>query len=734
GHSYQQLDQLTKESTISSLTITALLHATPTPSFYTQLSAVVNQSSPPTVIWLVCSQQDQVILRQHTQAMTDQNKSEAWMAFALQTDTDYVWILDDIEHPAPGQHYLERLLKLSTTSAYRNTLLGTQALDRDTKQQQQCVETSDNDFLSRSVNTISGLWLLHRSWLTPHLFRHPTFSSAKNINRGFLFSQYLHSVGITPVALPLTLKDSSVWHHSSSPSCPTTVTLPSSSSSSSTTTTIGSSSVVFLIDHLEQLQELASLICHRRNNNNTMDDTRYVQKRHVLTLSTSSTLTTSMVENQLLQYDPSYPIYKSLASMTSLTVIGLPARDIQYVQWMMDLPMIALESWNKFQIQLTVITDRNPSGLTRLLRSITRAHYMGDKVDLTVIMDQSSDRVTQHLVNGFSWEAHGEKQIRHRIVKMNRMPVFVESWYPKDSYDDYCIILDDDLDVSDLFYIYAKQLLLRYRYGTTSSSSTTRLSDSVMGISLYTPRLIDSYEDGRRLFDPPSTITHPYLMQAVTNGGTLFFPEHWREFHDYLTARYADIKKKQLQTIHVPGARSGNWTNSWRRYMDEMMYLRGYVVLYPSMPQGNSFSTLYLDLKHHHPTVDTNENNDDDLYTMDESIRSLFQTPLVSATKHQSSSLSSLDWTHSLPSDVESLSLFDLWGTPVTSHSILLERGWLLQKSVSACPPSSYLVYDPADLLCPFARIVDIPVDEMTTSVLPTRIATLYLTNPTPSY
>ncbi|CAO3596981.1 unnamed protein product [Absidia cylindrospora] len=683
----------------------------------------------------------------------------------------------------PGQDYLKRLATLSMTPAYKHTLLGTSAWDNHQQQQEQCIDTTTPDFVTMPVQRIDGLWLLARDWLTPDLF----LQQQDDETRGRVISDYLNHIGITPIALPLTTTNQHHWHDTvlvkSGHSCHPSELSSTTTAKQKQDSVDNNSSLVFLVDQWEQLQELVPLICHDHLQSTTTTTTN-AKVIHVLPTATRFTLTQEMIRDALLQHGkgctssnlngdngkimvhssawlrgiyeeqswhlaqhimqrlaptlasldasvlihtlrPSDPIFDSVVAALSahpVTVIPLPARDIQHVQWMMDLPMIALENWHKGKIQLMVTTDRNPHGLTRLLRSANKAHYLGDKVDLTIIMDQSSDRVTQQFVHDFSWQSHGEKQLRHRIVKMNRMPVFVESWYPRDSYDDYAILLHDDVDVSSLYYVWAKQALLHYRYSSNGNDDhgNARLAEAVMGISLYTPRLVDAYVDGRRLFEPPlSTTTHPYLMQAVTNGGTLFFPEHWREFHDYVTARYADIKKKQLQTIEVPLARSANWTHSWRRYMDELMYLRGYVMVYPFLHQGQqSFSTHYLDILHH-PSPDAAaaaDNNND-------AIRSLFQVPLVQDT----TAMTNLEF-----SDVHDLSLFDLWGQPVAAHADIQELGWLLQRSVSACPPpplSSPLVYDPADLLCPFARIVDIPVDQVTTDALPTRIATLYVTN-----
>ncbi|ORX44430.1 hypothetical protein DM01DRAFT_1386865 [Hesseltinella vesiculosa] len=520
--------------------------------------------------------------------------------------------------------------------------------------------------------------------------------------------------------------------------------------------------VLFLVRDEYHLQELVSLICHRQAEKTiavlatgipiarvkkellSFDKDCHVweqyqhttPKRIVYSLDSiaQSHLSWQTIANCLTQmhyflskFRPSViihslpisdPLSKCLPSESEgTTIIRLPPRDAQHATWLMELPLHNLKQWHKFKIQLVVTTDRNAYGLTRLVRSANRAHYLGDTVSLTVLMDQTSDRVTQQFASTFAWE-HGDKHVRHRIVKLNRMPVFVEAWYPQNNYDDYAILLHDDLDVSELFYVWAKQAVLRYRYGELRRSHLER---SIMGISLYSPQVIDtSHTERRRLTLTPST-THPFLMQLVTNGGMLFFPEHWREFHHYVTARYADIHKKQLQLIEIPDARSANWTNSWRRYLDELIYLRGYVFLYPNLRGGqDSFSSQYLDLHVDHVASlgdDTAHEENTNIST----IKSLFQVPLI-REKDMPTAL--------LTPSVEHLSVLDMWANPST-YAQLHETALAFQSKVSACPSSDQLLYEPSDLLCPFARLVDIPAQDATADALPTRVATLFVPRPT---
>lgn len=403
GHSEQQLHTLMEASTVAPTT-TALLHAAPTAAFYTQLAAVLHQSSPPATVWLVCdSTQDQTALQQHIQSLpvektttvhvllsqpTNKKQDEdAWMMFALQADSDYIWMLERGSVPAEG--YLERLIRLSSTPAYKHTLLGTLGYD----DQDQCIESTGADFVTVPVHRLGGgLWFLHRSWLAQDLFR-PL--GAQQQDRGRVISSYLNHIGITPVVLPLSNPSQSHDATQATPLAACSSVRPSPP----LTTTTTPSSLVFLIDQAEQLQELMPLICHRRTAASELTDRPVI---HVL--STQSPLDLSTLQAMLNEHDPkcqvsntlqlhppsewlltygdhpqldqqawqlaqtllhqlpftmarlnatvlihtlrsTHPLYYSLSQQhPSITTIRLPARDIQHVQWMMDLPIVALES------------------------------------------------------------------------------------------------------------------------------------------------------------------------------------------------------------------------------------------------------------------------------------------------------------------------------------------------------------------------------------------------------
>jgi hypothetical protein len=76
-------------------------------------------------------------------------------------------------------------------------------------------------------------------------------------------------------------------------------------------------------------------------------------------------------------------------------------------------------------------------------------------------MEDSADPSTKQLARDFQWK-HGTVFVHHRITHGGLLTAVVESWYPH-SNDSYGLLLEDDVELSPLFYAWLKMALLRYR-------------------------------------------------------------------------------------------------------------------------------------------------------------------------------------------------------------------------------------------------------------------------------
>ncbi|KAL9143524.1 hypothetical protein ABFS82_14G242400 [Erythranthe guttata] len=270
-------------------------------------------------------------------------------------------------------------------------------------------------------------------------------------------------------------------------------------------------------------------------------------------------------------------------------LVLLPKASVPKALWMADLRPTALPNWNKMRLSVSIITQNRASSLRRLLKSLSDAYYLGDEVPIIFNMDSKVDEATLKLVNSFEWP-HGPKVLRRRIIQGGLIRAVSESWYPSTD-DDFGLLLEDDIEVSPYYYLWVKYVLLAYHYDPQVSLP------ELSSISLYTPRLVEVVKErpkwnATEYFKQihPNT---PYLHQLPCSWGAVFFPKHWREFYVYMNMRFTEDAKQN--PVQIPKSRTNGWQASWKKFLIDMMYLRGYVSLYPNFPEQASFSTNHME-------------------------------------------------------------------------------------------------------------------------------------------
>ena len=118
--------------------------------------------------------------------------------------------------------------------------------------------------------------------------------------------------------------------------------------------------------------------------------------------------------------------------------------------------------WHQPRLDLVIVTNDRPSSLHRLLLSLQTAVFFGDRLNLHINLEQTADPQTRELVQSLKW-TNGDITVRHRVILGGLLPAIVESWYPSSS-DSYGLILEDDVEISPMFYAWTKMAILRYRY------------------------------------------------------------------------------------------------------------------------------------------------------------------------------------------------------------------------------------------------------------------------------
>ncbi|KAK0188826.1 hypothetical protein F5146DRAFT_983497 [Armillaria mellea] len=366
-------------------------------------------------------------------------------------------------------------------------------------------------------------------------------------------------------------------------------------------------------------------------------------------------------------------------SATSATRVRLSQRDLPYCAWMGMLSIFEWRNWNVPQVDISIITKDRPHSLARLLSSLSNGRFYGDRLNLRINLEQSSDEASMHLTRNFQWP-HGSVFVHHRVIHGGLLPAVVESWYPNSNHS-YGLLLEDDVELSPLFYAWTKMTILRYRYGEECN-----VSPQLFGVSLYQQKHIELHPDGRQQFNARALfeslklpVSSPYLSQIPCSWGAVYFPEHWREFHDYLSVRFSEISLKIDATV-VPEVRSNQWRKSWKKYFIELVYLRGYVMLYPNFADFVSLSTNHLEVGSH-VKVRSKEKQD------------LFFLPLM----HDSLAL--LDLPEKTLPEWRSLPVLNLTGSIASFESVVVVGRAARSKILTGCsgePP----VYSAQQLMC----------------------------------
>ncbi|PPD78562.1 hypothetical protein GOBAR_DD24516 [Gossypium barbadense] len=92
---------------------------------------------------------------------------------------------------------------------------------------------------------------------------------------------------------------------------------------------------------------------------------------------------------------------------------------------------------------------------------------------------------------------------------------------------------------------------------------------------------------------PRPSVSKVLWMPDLRSTALPFFPKLWREFYVYMNMRFTEDAK--ANPVQIPKSRTNGWQASWKKFLIDMMYLRGYVSLYPNFPNQSSFSTNHME-------------------------------------------------------------------------------------------------------------------------------------------
>ncbi|BAB64213.1 unknown protein [Oryza sativa Japonica Group] len=245
----------------------------------------------------------------------------------------------------------------------------------------------------------------------------------------------------------------------------------------------------------------------------------------------------------------------------------------------------------RFSLLIKVLAYDRPGPLRRCLRSLAAADYAGDRVALHVLVDHPRPNASLDASREILAEAdalrwpHGEKRVHYRAANAGLQAQWIEAWWPG-SDDEFAFVVEDDLEVSPLYYRFLKRLVMAYYYDREN------YSPYVFGASLQRPRFVAGKHGNKIQLDSE---THLFLYQMVGTWGQLLFPKPWKEFRLW----YDEHKSKGIKPI-LEGMKTTGWYKKmgeriWTPWFIKFVHSCGYFNFYTNFLKERALSVSHRD-------------------------------------------------------------------------------------------------------------------------------------------
>ncbi|XP_052083888.1 uncharacterized protein LOC127721250 [Mytilus californianus] len=240
------------------------------------------------------------------------------------------------------------------------------------------------------------------------------------------------------------------------------------------------------------------------------------------------------------------------------------------------------------QLRIIVLTYNRSKSLKRLFDSLLLTDYQGERVVLDIWVDRSINGEVHNETVQFAKDfqfVHGEKNVYVRGQHAGIINQWLRTWKLSDNPREICVILEDDLTVSPVFYQWLKSVHSTYKDDNKISGFT------LQGVgSIYSgPSALENVNVSKK------HLTYLYSMP----GSWGFSPKlnQWKEFITWwekmsLDKSFHPLVPNNLATVwYSENRRQGNAQNMWTMWFIYFNWKFHKYVLYPNiMPKYKGFS------------------------------------------------------------------------------------------------------------------------------------------------
>ena len=270
---------------------------------------------------------------------------------------------------------------------------------------------------------------------------------------------------------------------------------------------------------------------------------------------------------------------------------------------------------------IKVLAFKRPASLTRLLASLSNAHYPSTaEISLEIFIDggrtqaeEFSVEETVSAAEAFNW-TFGQKRVVRNAVNKGLVDQWLSAWAPDDDSHEVAFIFEDDVEVSPLYFQWAsravetyyteearaahRDLLLavrsaRGRGAEAMSAAMSAFAKSTAGIPLMYGVCLQRQHGHPFAYPAPFEVRNgnrPYLHSLVGSWGPLFFPSPWVAFVEWQRESTGSISsandvRAALATRTIIDHYMSQNPRLWTPYMVKFSSIVGLKCLYSNLPE-----------------------------------------------------------------------------------------------------------------------------------------------------